>query len=92
MQSGSLSYDRSVKIQTTEGKWDDATFKSSALQRPNGRCYAALALVNDNLYLYGGFRRSGNAFNGERLSDERLSDLWQCSLQSADGILDEVVV
>ena len=92
MQSGSLSYDRSVKIQTTWGKWDDGTFKGSTLQLPNGRCYGALALVNENLYMCGGFRRSGNAFNGERLSDDRLSDLWQCSLQSADGVLDEVVV
>lgn len=74
MESGNLVYSNSLQWQTADGKWMAATIAGSIL--PKGRCYAVFATVGEELYMFGGFRRTSNPAD-----PQRLSDLWQVSVQ-----------
>jgi N-acetylneuraminic acid mutarotase len=74
MESGNLIYSNSLQWQTDDGKWMEATIAGSNL--PKGRCYAVFATVGEGLYMFGGFHRTISPAD-----PQRLSDLWQVSVQ-----------
>jgi len=71
-------YNAELLFQELDGSWSEVQL--STAQVPEGRCYATFARIGEDVYMFGGYRRSLTV--GEQ---ERLPDLWRLSIARNDS-------